>query len=72
MVFLSQKLWFNVTVIKYFAKAGALSYTRKGVAYKLSDYVAWCNHKNRSPVSIKEIDFTVDIASRMKKILNLR
>jgi len=57
---------------KYFAKAGALQYTRKGVAYKLSDYVAWCNNKNRSPASVNEIDFTNDIPKRMKKILNLR
>lgn len=56
----------------YFAKAGALQYTRKGVAYKLSDYVAWCNNKNRSIASVNEIDFTEDIPTRMKKILNLR
>lgn len=57
---------------KYFAKAGALQFTRKGVAYKLSDYVAWCNNKNRRPVSVIEIDFTDVIPIRMKKILNVR
>ena len=45
----------------YFAKAGALDHTRKGVAYKLADYVAWCNNKNKPPDSIKEIDFTTEI-----------
>ena len=57
---------------KYFAKAGSLKCSRKGVAYKLSDYVAWTNHKNRSPSSVNEVDFTTEISIRMKKILNLR
>lgn len=56
----------------HFAKAVGLKHTRKGVAYKLSDYIAWCNNKNRRPQTVREINFTQDIPTRMKKILNLR
>ena len=56
---------------KCFAKSGALQYSRKGVAYKLSDYVAWSNNKNRNPASINEVDFTIEIPIKMKKILKL-
>lgn len=54
-----------------FAKAGALKHTLKGVAYRISDYVAWCNNRNCTPPSVIEIDFTTDITTRMKKILHL-
>lgn len=54
-----------------FAKAGSIKHTRKGAAYRISDYVAWCNNKNRNVDSVIEIDFTADIPGKMKGILGL-
>lgn len=54
-----------------FVKAGALQYARKGAAYRISDYVAWCNNRNKSPETVIEIDFTAEIPEKMKKILKL-
>lgn len=55
----------------YFAKAVSLQHERKGAAYRISDYVAWCNNKDRTPDSVIEIDFTEEIPDRMKKILGI-
>lgn len=55
----------------YFAKEGGLKHTRKGAAYKLSDYIAWCNNKDKTPITVKEVDFTADIPIKMKKILGI-
>lgn len=58
---------------KPFAIAGCLQHTRKGAAYRVSDYVAWCNNRNRDNdvKSIISINFTNDIPDRMMKILGL-
>ena len=54
-----------------FAEAGNLKHVRKGVSYRISDYVAYCNNKESTPNTIQEIDITNDIPRRMKKILGL-
>ena len=55
-----------------FIKAGGLKLQRKGAAYRISDYIAWCNNKNKRPKSVIEINFTKEIPKRMKKILELK
>lgn len=54
-----------------FARAGSLQFTQKGAAYRISDYVAWCNNKGRNPETVIEVDFTDQIPERMKQILRL-
>lgn len=58
---------------EYFAKAGDLHHVRKGVAYRLSDYVAWCNNRDRDGdvQTIIQLDFTNEIPYRMRSILKL-
>lgn len=58
---------------EFFARAGNLQYVRKGVAYRLSDYVAWCNNRKMDDKidEIIPIDITDQIPNRMKSILKL-
>lgn len=56
---------------KPFLKIGSIKDIRKGAAYRISDYVAWCNNRNRASETIVEIDFTESIPDRMKKMLKL-
>lgn len=55
----------------YFANAGNFRHQERGAAYRLSDYVAWCNNKNCAPPTVVELDFIGEIPQIMKKILKL-
>lgn len=54
-----------------FLKIASIKQLHKGAAYRISDYVAWCNNRKRTPNSVIEIDFTNKIPERIKKILKL-
>ena len=54
-----------------FAEARHIRHTRKGIAYRISDYVAYCNNKETAPATVREINIVNDIPDKIKKILGL-
>ena len=56
---------------KPFLKATGIKYKHKGIAYRISDYVAWANNRKKTPQTVIDINFTNEIPNRMKKILKL-
>lgn len=59
--------------VKGFADAVGLTFTRKGAAYRLSDYIAYCNNRglDNQIASIIQLDFTNEITEKMLGILGL-
>ena len=54
---------------KPFVRAGSMKFQHKGAAYRISDYVAWCNNRSGVLQDVIEINFTDKIIPNMLKIL---
>lgn len=54
-----------------FAEARNLQHIRKGMAYRISDYVAYCNNKITTPTTVHEINIVNEIPEKIRGILGL-
>lgn len=54
-----------------FVKAASLKRENIGVAYRISDYIAWFNNANDTPDEVFDLDFVYEMEMKILKVLKL-